>query len=267
VEPTRPTTDRRRFLAGGAALVGAVLVGCSDDDEPAEPSGSADGAGDAPGERDDTTATTGAGPGAAPLTAADFDALAPCLLTPEQTEGPFYLAGDMVRRDITDGQPGHPLRLGLRVLDEACAPLPGARVDVWHADVGGDYSGYADGSGPDDAGEGTTFLRGTQVAGDDGIVEFATVYPGWYPGRAVHIHVKVHLDAATVLTSQLYFPEALTDTVHAQDPYAARGRRTTRIEDDAIAGDPGAAGNLVVASPAGEGTVALVVLGVDPASA
>jgi protocatechuate 3,4-dioxygenase beta subunit len=241
------------------------LAGCSDDDDPAEPGGAADGSGDAA--PDGAPATTGAGPGTAPLAAADFDALTPCLLTPEQTEGPFYLAGDLVRRDITDGQPGHPLRLGLRVVDEDCAPVPGARVDVWHADVAGDYSGFTDGSGSDDAGEGTTFLRGTQLAGDDGIVEFATVYPGWYPGRAVHVHVKVHLDAAAVLTSQLYFPEDLTDTIHAQDPYAAHGTRTTRIEDDAFAGDPGAAGNLVAASPSGDGTLALVVLGVDPASA
>ena len=79
---------------------------------------------------------------------------------------------------------------------------------------------------------------------DEGIVEFATVYPGWYPGRAVHVHVKAHLDGATVLTSQLYFPEDLTDEVHAEGPYADHGTRDTRNEDDGIAGDPASAGNL-----------------------
>ena len=141
-------------------------------------------------------------------------------------------------------------------------------VDVWHADVDGDYSGFADGSGSaDDAGEGTTFLRGSQVADADGIVEFATVYPGWYTGRAVHVHVKAHLDGQTVLTSQLYFPEDLTDTVHAGEPYAAHGVRDTRNDSDAIAGDPAAAGNLLHTSGAGDGTLGLVVLGVDPAAA
>ena len=105
------------------------------------------------------------------------------------------------------------------------------------------------------------------MANAEGIVEFATVYPGWYPGRAVHVHVKAHLDGTTVLTSQLYFPEDLTDTVHAEDPYADHGTRDTRNADDGIAGDPASAGNLVTASAADGGTLGLVVLGVDPAPA
>lgn len=262
-------TNRRRFLTGGAALVGAVLVGCSGDDGA---SGGDDGEGDGGSQAraGDTTTGTDAAAGAddAPttLTAADFAALDTCLLTPEQMEGPFYVAGDMVRRDITDGLPGHPLRLGLRVVDAACEPVPGAVVDIWHADVDGDYSGYVDGTAGDDAGEGTTFLRGTQVAGDEGIVEFATNYPGWYTGRAVHIHVKAHIDGTTVLTSQLYFAEDVTDAVHAQGPYAAHGARDTRNEDDGIAGDPQAAGNMLTTSAAGDGTLGLVVLGIDPAA-
>ncbi len=140
-------------------------------------------------------------------------------------------------------------------------------VDVWHADATGDYSAFVDGSHAGEAGEGSTFLRGTQVANAEGIVEFATVYPGWYPGRAVHVHVKAHLDGTTVLTSQLYFPEDLTDTVHAENPYADHGTRDTRNADDGIAGDPASAGNLVTGSAADGGTLGLVVLGVDPAPA
>lgn len=258
--------DRRRLLARGAVLAGAAAlgltaIGCSDDDGAADDGGESGEAG-AP----DTTTTTEASAVDDPttLTAADFAALAPCLLAPEQTEGPFYLAADLERRDITEGRPGHPLRLGVRVVDPECAPVSGAVVDVWHADAAGDYSAFVDGSHHDEAGEGTSFLRGSQVANDEGIVEFATVYPGWYPGRAVHVHVKAHLGEATVLTSQLYFPEHVTDEVHAEAPYADHGTRDTRNEDDGIAGNPAAAGNLVTVPATGGATLGLVVLGVDP---
>ena len=153
------------------------------------------------------------------------------------------------------------------MVDAGCAPIPGAVVDVWHADAAGDYSGFVDGSHAGEAGEGSTFLRGSQAADAAGIVEFGTVYPGWYPGRAVHVHVKAHLDGATVLTSQLYFPDDVTDAVHGEDPYADHGTRDTQNADDGIAGDPASAGNLVTTSAAGDGTLGLVVLGVDPASA
>jgi protocatechuate 3,4-dioxygenase beta subunit len=262
----RPTT-RRTFLAGGAALVGAVLTGCAgggDSDGDAGGGGGADGSTTTTGGATTTTAA-GAAEGASALTAADFAALGTCLLAPEQTEGPFFADVGLERRDITEGLAGHPLRLGIRVVDEDCNPVAGALVDVWHCDVDGDYSAFQDGSGADDdGGEDTTFLRGSQVADADGIVEFATNYPGWYQGLAVHIHTKVRLDGAEVLTTQLYFPEDLTDEVHAEDPYASHGTRDTRNEDDAIAGDPAAAGNLLTAGAAGTGTLGLVVLGVDP---
>jgi protocatechuate 3,4-dioxygenase beta subunit len=258
-------TSRRTFLGGGAALVGAVLAGCagssSDDD------GGGEGAGDSTTSTSaatESTAQTQAGVGTA-LSAADFAALGTCKLTPEQTEGPFYIDVGLERRDITEGRPGHPLRLGIQVVDADCAPISGAVVDVWHCDFDGDYSAFTDGSnGEDDAGPGTTFLRGSQVSGQDGIVDFATNYPGWYTGRAVHIHTKVRLDDSAVLTTQLYFDDDLTDEIHAQDPYAAHGARDTRNADDSIAGDPAANGNLLATSAAGTGTLGLVVLGVDP---
>jgi hypothetical protein len=109
------------------------------------------------------------------------------------------------------------------------------------------------------------------VADAAGIVEFATVYPGWYPGRAVHVHVKAHLGGRTVLTSRLYFPDEVTDEMYQQAPYVDRGRRDTLNADDGIAGDPAAQGNLLATatatSPVGDGMVGLVVLGVDPGGA
>ena len=80
----------------------------------------------------------------------------------------------------------------------------------------------------------TRYLRGAQVTNGEGIVEFTTVYPGWYPGRTVHIHAKVHLDAKTVLTTQLYFDDALSDKVFAARPYSERGERDQRNDADGI---------------------------------
>jgi protocatechuate 3,4-dioxygenase beta subunit len=152
-------------------------------------------------------------------------------------------------------------------VDGSCQPIAGAAVEVWHTDATGDYSAFTDnGGGKDEAGD-TTFCRGTQTAGDDGIVEFLTVYPGWYPGRAVHIHLRVHVDEQTVRTSQLYFDEGYTEAVYGDAPYAEFGPPNTTWDQDGIAGDPVADGT-VLATAAGEtaagaGTLALLNLGVD----
>jgi protocatechuate 3,4-dioxygenase beta subunit len=258
--PGRPPfrTTRRAFLAGGVALAGLVAAGCSGDGDGGGGGSGRGGAGSRPA---GTGTTVPDGPPG--LTAADFDGLGPCRLAPEQTAGPFYADVGLTRRDITEGLPGHPLRLGVRVVDEDCRPVPGAVVEVWHCDVDGDYSAFTDGSGgAGDAGEGTTFLRGGQTGDDQGIVEFATNYPGWYTGRAVHIHARVRLDDGTALTTQLYFPDEISDEVHAEDPYAAHGERDTRNTDDGIAGDPAAEGLMLAATRRGAGTQGLIVLGV-----
>src|SRR6266516_3308335 len=102
-----------------------------------------------------------------------------CVLTPEQTEGPYYLANEKLRRDITEGRPGVPLLLRLRVVDAStCKPIKGAAVDVWHADAVGVYSGFGSGSGS------RTFMRGIQRTDANGLARFRSVYPGWYQGRA-----------------------------------------------------------------------------------
>lgn len=148
---------------------------------------------------------------------------ADCVLTPSQAEGPFYVDAHKVRRDIREGRPGTPLVVALKVQSADCKPLAGAAVDIWHCDATGDYSGG-----------GATFMRGTQVTDADGHVEFLTVYPGWYQGRTVHIHAKVHLDRRSELTTQLYFDDAVSDAVYATAPYNQRGRRSTRNTNDNI---------------------------------
>jgi protocatechuate 3,4-dioxygenase beta subunit len=152
-----------------------------------------------------------------------------CVLTPELTEGPFYIPGEKVRRDITEGKRGTALLLALTVLDAStCRPIRGAYVDIWHADASGVYSGFGAGA------KSRTFLRGLQKTDAHGVAHFKTVYPGWYPGRTVHIHVKVHLDGNVVHTGQLFFSDALTDTVYRKAPYSARPNRTNRNRQDAI---------------------------------
>jgi protocatechuate 3,4-dioxygenase beta subunit len=153
-----------------------------------------------------------------------------CVLAPEMTEGPYYIPGEKVRRDVTEGKPGMPLTLRLTVIDAStCKPVPRAVVDIWHADAGGLYSGEAMLQT-----EGQTFLRGIQRTNARGAATFETIYPGWYMGRAVHIHVKVHLAGNVVHTGQLFFPDALTEAVYKKAPYNRRPGPDVRNAADAI---------------------------------
>lgn len=167
-----------------------------------------------------------------------------CVLTPAQTEGPYFVDERLNRSDIrsdpADGsmRAGIPLVLTLRVAAlgaNACAPLPGAFVDVWHCDADGVYSDVVDSSTDT---RGRKFLRGHQLTDTQGIVRFTTIYPGWYPGRAVHIHFKVRAQATSgaqhELTSQLYFDEAVTERVFAREPYVRSGRGWPRNAADGI---------------------------------
>lgn len=168
-----------------------------------------------------------------------------CILSPEQTEGPYFLDARLNRSDITSDvatgvrSPGSQLllRLGVYAVGATCTPLSGAIVDVWHADAQGRYSGFA-------GEEGKSYLRGYQVADEHGLVEFRTIFPGWYPGRTVHVHYKVRfLDGAGGVayerTSQLYFRDVFADLQLSSDTYDARGERSTRNADDAIFADGG----------------------------
>jgi protocatechuate 3,4-dioxygenase beta subunit len=167
-----------------------------------------------------------------------------CILTAEQTEGPYFVDRRLKRSDIradpSDGsvRAGIPLTLLLRIssIDAGgCMPVAGAMVDIWHCDANGVYSDVAD---PSVRTAGKQFLRGYQVTDGNGAVQFTTIYPGWYPGRAVHIHFKVRAKSKSganhELTSQLYFDDAVTGRVHAQAPYSGRGKSIWTNERDGI---------------------------------
>jgi protocatechuate 3,4-dioxygenase beta subunit len=148
-----------------------------------------------------------------------------CFLTPQSIEGPYYLDPKLVRAQIAEGRAGVPLRIDLRVIDGAtCKPSKRARVDIWHADAQGIYSGYeGQGDNQNLSTVGQKFLRGTQFTNSEGAVRFETIYPGWYVGRATHIHFKVFLDARNVLAGQMYFPDAVNEFIYANIPaYANR---------------------------------------------
>src|SRR5213594_1086923 len=173
--------------------------------------------------------------------------IAGCLVSPEQTQGPFFVEEKLNRSDLrvdpANGavSPGVSLRLLLnvnQVANNSCKPLPGAVVDVWHCDALGSYSDVRDNAGGSGDTRGRKFLRGYQVTDGQGRVEFQTIYPGWYQGRTVHLHYKIRTNPSSEVghefTSQLFFDEAITDQVHARPPYAQKGRRDTTNSSDGI---------------------------------
>jgi protocatechuate 3,4-dioxygenase beta subunit len=265
--------NRRDTLTGlGGVGLGLLAVAC----------GSSSNVSDAA----KASSTTGASPPTGASTA--------CVLTPEVTEGPYFIQGDQIRRDITEGRPGAPLELRISVMDAStCQPLTDASVDIWHCDAGGTYSGFTQASqsggpggggggpgGPGGGGPGgpggpgggggggsqsstdsTRFLRGIQMTDSDGLATtFATIYPGWYTGRAVHIHVKVGVGSA-VHTGQIFFDDDLTDAVYRGSPYNARGTRDLRNTDDSIFGQT--PNTIATVTPDGNGYRATIPLAVQ----
>lgn len=187
-----------------------------------------------------------------------------CVLTPQATEGPFYFDTNQVRQNIVEDRVGAPLRMAVRVMgvDDDCAPVKDAFVDIWHTDAGGVYSGYPGQLGGLDT-SGRTFLRGTQVTDADGVALFDTIYPGWYPSRTVHIHFKVHYRNRTYVTSQFYFPDEFTDRVYGRTPYSDRPERTTRNTDDSVLrGDPAERNLLASITEDGDGYFGTITVGI-----
>jgi protocatechuate 3,4-dioxygenase beta subunit len=179
-----------------------------------------------------------------------------CVLSPEQTEGRYYIAKERLRRNITDGHPGTPLTLRLAVVDaKTCRPIKGAVVDVWHCDASGIYSGFGAGRAS------RTFMRGVQRTNAKGVATFKTVYPDWYQGRTVHIHVKVHVRGNVVHTGQLYFPDRVTDAAYSKAPYTNRPNRDVRNADDAIFRSGGKR-SLLSLRPSNAGYVGSIRMGV-----
>jgi protocatechuate 3,4-dioxygenase beta subunit len=263
--------DRRSVLAAGGLIgLGAVLAACTGGGTTTARSSARSSTPVAPSPSPTTSAPT---PSAAGLLAK----AGPCTLTPATIAGPTWFDAAAVRGDIRDGRPGLPLELAFRVERAGtCAPLPGAVVDLWQCDAVGVYSGFAgakpgqggSSGGRDQYGDAeaaaTTaerWLRGTQATDAAGTVTFSTIYPGWYPTRSAHLHLKVHLDEATALTTQLFFDDAVSDAVYSgNDPYRQHAGRDTRNDTDPFfasaaqlhlaPGSQGWLGAIVLATPA-----------------
>ena len=192
-----------------------------------------------------------------------------CVARPAQTEGPYFVDERLDRSDIRADPASGAVKAGVpldlifavgRMGRGGCEPLAGAHVDVWHCDAAGEYSDVRDRGGST---EGQKFLRGYQVTDRAGTAAFTTIYPGWYPGRAVHIHFKIRTGSlsgpAHEYTSQIYFDEAVTDRVYARAPYSSRGGRRLRNERDGLYG---ASGRQLTVSPAEKGPGYAVVFDV-----
>jgi protocatechuate 3,4-dioxygenase beta subunit len=235
------------------------------------------------------------------------------LLTAETTEGPYYLDYDLFRKDITEDRTGIPLDLQLKVIDSAtCRPVKHAAVDIWHCDALGVYSGYtavgSGGGGPAPTGpppSGTptgtptgappsggpggggghatptddlTYLRGSGLTDRHGVAAFRTVFPGWYRGRCVHIHVKVHIGGTlsddgyeggnTAHTGQLFFAEKAVLAAAEVEPYSTSTTTRTTLDEDTIYPGNGAQGGLLHLQyhkgHIAKGVRAHLTLGVDP---
>lgn len=192
-----------------------------------------------------------------------------CVVSPKQVEGPYFVDEMLNRSDIridpSTGRKsaGIPLELTLTVMEVGgrdCRPLSGATVDIWHCDAAGVYSDVKDLFGNFGDTRGQKFLRGYQITDSSGVARFTTVYPGWYPGRPVHIHYKVRTSGGKEFVSQLYFDEKITDTVHALEPYRKKKKRDTMNADDRIFRDGGRESILAV-RPKGEGYSAVYNVG------
>ncbi|MCO5215764.1 MAG: intradiol ring-cleavage dioxygenase [Thermomicrobiales bacterium] len=254
-EPFNPALvshSRRAFVAGSAGVIALATIGGS------------------VVAQDTSTTTTST-------------ALTCTTLTPERTEGPYYIDDLLLRDDITEGKEGIPLELSVEVMDvTTCEPMVDAAVDIWHCDALGDYSGISGQNGNDDTG-GQTWLRGVQLTGTDGVATITTIYPGWYVSRATHIHMKVHvggtaddgtyLGGTTAHTGQFFIDDELNDAVAQLDPYNTRldVYRTRNDEDNVLNGALNEPGFLLTMTPNVEGDYAqgfkaTVTVGIDPSA-
>ncbi len=264
--PPRKITEKltRREMLGFMGLAGAAAAAaaCSSSSKPAATATSTRTAG-----ATSTAAATSAATGTPASSALS------CVVSPTMTEGPYFVDEALLRSDITTDptngavSEGVPLKLTINVqkIDGggACTPLTGAHVDIWHCDAGGLYS---DEQANNTVGQ--KFLRGYQLTDESGNAQFATIYPGWYMGRAVHIHIKLRTDPSSQrgyeFTSQLFFDDSLSDQVFAQAPYNTRGSRQTRNANDNIYSGGGAQ-MLPAMTPEGSGYAGTISIGVQTA--
>lgn len=216
----RKISRRQALATAGSVSLGGLIAACS---------------GDSPKKEAGGPAVTAKAKPSSPETAELFEGSARCEVATELTEGPYYFDVDSIRGDIREDREGTRLALAIRVRDAGtCEPLENAVVDIWHCDARGSYSGFESASPGGGRSDDETYLRGAQVTNGQGIVEFTTIYPGRYPGRTVHIHVKVHLDRQTLLTTQLFTNREFDERVFAQEPYSGATADDTSNDDDSI---------------------------------
>lgn len=249
----------------GAASLTAVAVGCATDDKTAR-----------------ANAATGS--------AASSTTAPQCVLTAEQITGPFYIDDRLLRSDIREDRQGVVTKLAITVVDTTtCKPLPNVAVDIWHCDAMGEYSGYlamdpnenfdfalADATGHATPSDQSFFLRGVQLTDSDGVATFTTIFPGWYAGRATHIHLKARVDGQvdgatytgghTSHTGQLYFQDHVVEDIALLQPYATHtGITRVKVADDAIGGSDSIM-EITQATPGtySGGITTGVTVGIDP---
>ncbi|HKB12518.1 MAG TPA: hypothetical protein VKD69_17775 [Vicinamibacterales bacterium] len=171
-------------------------------------------------------------PSAATTTADPASSNAACAVTPTETAGPFPSITSVFRSDIREDRPGIPLTLTINVVNSSsnCTPVSNANVEIWHVDVAGNYSEYSSEASK-------TYLRGVQTTDASGQVVFTTIYPGWYQGRATHIHVEVKINGVSRKVTQMAFTESVNAAVYASGAYAARGANPTANAADGIFSD------------------------------
>ena len=167
-----------------------------------------------------------------------------CAVTDSETDGPYPLynsRGSSIQRlDITDGKQGTPLNINIivRNVNNNCAIISNARVDIWHCDKYGYYSGYSNsGYLGTQNNSSLVFCRGLQYTDSNGQVQFKSIYPGWYSGRVTHIHAQVYVNSVLKLTTQIAFPEEINTAVYNSTLYAAHGQNPTKNSTDSIIRD------------------------------
>jgi protocatechuate 3,4-dioxygenase beta subunit len=264
VAPAPQAMERRDFLRRvclGLAAIPAValLQGCADDAQGSLSSGAggdADASGqdgaqdsasqaDANNPADAVAADAWASGGTAAMTAqATYpdpfpSAAAACLVVAGTTEGPCTTTEDLDREDVSEGWTGLPVRLALKVVDGSCGPLAGAVVKIWHTNITGVYSGKTPSpelcSANDQVNIAANFFRGVQTTDADGVVAFNTCFPGWYRGRAVHIHFQVMSGGRTYKISQVFFPEDVSADIFSNHPeYSGFGQPDTTFSNDNV---------------------------------
>ena len=183
---------------------------------------------------------------------------AACAVTPTETEGPFPSLTSLLRSDIREGKAGTVLTLTVKVVNvnNSCAGVANANVEIWHVDAAGNYSQYGTQTAQ-------TFLRGIQTTNGDGEVAFTTIYPGWYQGRATHIHVEVTINGVSRKVTQIAFPESVNNSVHVSGVYASRGTNPMSNLSDGIFSDSLSSELVTPAGSTASGYAATIQVGIS----